>query len=139
MKRFAKVIGALMLFASPMMFAAPASAIGEFGKKFKAEFADKDKDPDWYKQVAKANCNVCHVKGHPEKKEARNEYGKAVQKFLKKEDFSKEYVKENPEEAMKKIIEGLKKANELKSSDGKVFGEKIKAKELPATDAEYKG
>jgi hypothetical protein len=138
MKRFALLLGSLMVFASPMIFASPASAIAEFGKEFKKAFSDKEKDADWYKTVSKAGCNACHVKGHPDKKEARNEYGKAVHKFLKKKDFPKDYMKSNPEEAKAKILEGLKKANEMKSSDGRKFGEKIEAKELPATDMEFK-
>ena len=58
-----------------------------------------------------------------------------MHKFLDGEDFPKDYIKENPEEAKSKIMEGFKKAGELKSKDGKTFAEKIKAEELPATDA----
>ena len=53
---------------------------------------------------------------------------------MKAEDFDKEYVKANPEEAREKIFAGLEKAGEMKSKDGKAFGEKIKNKEVPATD-----
>ena len=82
----------------------------------------------------KTSCNVCHVKGE-DKKKVRNEYGNAISKYLKSKDFPKDWVKENPEEAKKKIVAGFKKANEHKSKDGKTFGEKIKANQLPATDA----
>jgi hypothetical protein len=58
-----------------------------------------------------------------------------VQKYLKAKDFPKDYLKENPEEAKEKILAGFKKANELKSKDGEVFGTKIKNNELPATDS----
>lgn len=138
MKRFAILLGSMMVFASPMIFASPASAIAEFGKEFKKTFSDKEKDPDWYKTVSKAGCYVCHVKKHPDKKKARNEYGKAVQKFLDKKDFPKDLFKSDPEKARAMIQEGLKKAGEMKSSDGKTFSEKIEAKELPATDMEFK-
>lgn len=137
MKRSAILLGCLTLFLGAT-FTNDAFAITAFSKQFKSEFTDKDKDPDWYKTVSKASCNVCHVKGHPDKKEARNEYGKAVHKFLDKEDFPKDYLKENPDEAAAKILAGLKKAGEMKSSDGKTFSEKIEAKTLPATDWEYK-
>ena len=129
MKRFFALFGFLVVLSTPSF------AIVEFSKEWKSEYADKDADPDFYKTVKKANCYVCHVKGHPDKKKARNEYGNAVHEYLHKEDFSKEYVKANPEEAKAKILEGLKKANEMKSSDGRTFGEKIESKELPATDA----
>ena len=139
MKRFATLLGSLMLFASPVIFAKPASAITEFSKQFKKSFTDKEEDPDWYKTVSKAGCNVCHIKGDPKKKKARNEYGKAVHKFLHKKDFPKELFKTDPEKAKAMILEGFKKAGEMKSSDGKKFSEKIEAKELPATDWKYEG
>ncbi|KAA1260273.1 hypothetical protein LF1_28120 [Rubripirellula obstinata] len=139
MKRFAILLGSMMVFASPMIFASPASAIAEFGKEFKKSFSDKEEDADWYKTVAKAGCNVCHIKRHPDKKKARNEYGQAVHKYLDKKDFPKDLFKSDPEKAKAMILEGFKKAGEMKSSDGKTFGEKIEAKELPATDWEYEG
>ncbi|TWT53012.1 hypothetical protein Pla22_06400 [Rubripirellula amarantea] len=125
----------VILLACSIGFATTAMATPEFGKQWKNEFAPKDGNEAFYKEVKKVNCNVCHVKDHPDKKKARNEYGKAVHEFLKKEDFPKDYLKENPEEAKAKILEGFKKANEKESADGKKFGEKIEAHELPATDA----
>jgi len=128
MKRMALVMGILTCMVTPSF------AISEFGKQFKAQVMESDASEDFKKTVKKANCYICHVKGE-DKKKVRNEYGTAVHKFLDGEDFTKEYIKENPEEAKAKILEGFKKANELKSKDGKTFGEKIKSEELPATDA----
>ncbi|WP_442507526.1 hypothetical protein SH528x_006455 [Novipirellula sp. SH528] len=128
MKRLAICLGFLCLLMTPAM------AISEFGKQWKSEYLGEDADADFVKMGKKANCYVCHVKGE-KKEEARNEYGKAVHEYLKAEDFPKEYIKDNPEEAKKKIIEGFKKAADHKSKDGKKFGDKIKNKELPATDA----
>ena len=128
MKRLAILFACLML-------ASPAMAISEFGKQWKNEFlGGEDVDEDFKRAGRKAGCYVCHVKGE-DKKKVRNEYGNAIHKFLKAEDFSKEYVKANPEEAKKKILEGFKKAGEAKSKDGKSFTDKIKNNELPATDA----
>ena len=81
-----------------------------------------------------AGCFVCHVKGE-DKKKVRNEYGMAVHEYLDAEKFTKEYIKENEEKAAAEMTEGLKKAGEKKSSDGEVFGEKIAAGKLPATNA----
>ena len=130
MKRLAVVFGCLMLLASPTM------AISEFSKQWKAEYLEgEDVDEEFVKTAKKAGCYVCHVKGQ-KKEEARNEYGKAIHEYLKAEDFPKDYVKDNPEEAKKKIVEGFKKAGEHESKDGKKFADKIKNNELPATDAE---
>ncbi|EMI53159.1 hypothetical protein [Rhodopirellula sallentina] len=128
MKRLALVFGLLVCFATPSF------AISEFGKQFKAHVMESEAPDDFKKAVKKANCYICHVKGE-DKDEVRNEYGVAVGKFLDAEDFPKDYIKKNPEEAKAKILEGFKKAGAEKSKDGRTFGEKIKAHELPATDA----
>src|SRR6056297_1101232 len=129
MKRLAMLFGCLMLLASPAM------AISEFSKQWKNEYlGGEDVDEDFKTAGRKAGCYVCHVKGE-DKKKVRNEYGMAVLEFLKAEDFPKDYVKANPEEAKQKILAGFKSAGEKKSKDGKTFAEKIKDSELPATDA----
>ncbi|TWT94646.1 hypothetical protein [Stieleria varia] len=134
MKRFAILLGCVCFFVSPAM------AISEFGKQWKNDYLSGDDVSDEFKSAGrKAGCYVCHVKDHPKKKEARNEYGQALHKYLKKEDFTKEYMKEHPEEAKAKMVEAFKKVNaEHKSKDGTLFGEKIKAGKLPAVDMEYK-
>jgi hypothetical protein len=128
MKRMAVLFGCLMLFSTP------ALGISEFGKQWKAEYLGDGVDEEFKKAGQKAGCNVCHVKDQ-DKKKARNEYGTAVQMYLKAEDFPKEYLKDKPEEAKQKIIEGLKKAADHESKDGMKFGDKIKSNQLPATDA----
>ncbi|MCM2371711.1 hypothetical protein [Aporhodopirellula aestuarii] len=128
MKRLALMFGLFVCLTTPSF------AISEFGKQFKAEVMESDASDDFKKEVKKANCYICHVKGK-DKDEVRNEYGIAVGKFLDAEDFPKEYLKDNPEEAKAKILEGFKKAGAEKSSDGSTFAEKIKGEKLPATDA----
>jgi hypothetical protein len=128
MKRLAVLMGCLLMFATPAM------AISEFSKQWKAEYLGEEADEDFVKVGRKAGCYVCHVKGE-DKKKVRNEYGEALHKYLDSEDFPKDWVKENPEEAKQKILEGFKKAADHMSKDGKKFGDKIKNNELPATDA----
>ena len=129
MSRLIALFGCLVLFASPAM------ATSDFSKAWKNKYLGEDADPEFVSIGRKAGCYVCHIKGHEDKKKARNEYGKAIHEFLKKEKFTKEYIKANPEKAMEEMIEGFKKAGEKKSKDGKKFADKIKNKELPATDA----
>ncbi len=126
MKRAALLVGCFWLFASPVF------ATNEFSKEWKLSYAGDDAPAEFVSAVRKAGCNVCHVKGG--KKEERNEYGRSLKEFLNKEDYSKEKLAANPELA-KEIIAGFKKAGEKKSADGKAFAAKIKAGELPATDA----
>jgi hypothetical protein len=112
----------------------PSFAISEFGKQFKAQVMESDASDEFKKTVKKANCYICHVKGE-DKKKVRNEYGIAVHKYLDGEDFPKDYLKSNPEEAKAKILKGFEMAGKLKSTDEKTFAEKIEAEELPATNA----
>lgn len=129
MKRLALTFGCLMFLASPAM------AISEFGKQWKEKYlSGEGVSEEFVKAGRKAGCFACHVK-EEDKKKVRNEYGQALHKFLKAEDFPKEYLKANPEEAQKKIFEGFEKAGELMSKDGKKFIDKIKNGELPATDS----
>ena len=132
MKRLALLFGCLFLLASP------ASATSDFSKAWKAKYYSADGVSDEFKsKVKSASCYVCHIKKHPDKKKARNEYGKAVHKYLKEKDFPKEWVKANPEEAKAKMLEGFKKANQLKNKDGQTFEARIKADELPTDDYTY--
>ncbi|SRR6056297_646948 len=128
MKRLALAVLTLMFLGSPVF------AISQFGKQWKAEYLTDDAPGDLKTIGRKAGCYVCHVKGE-DKKEVRNEYGKALHKFLKAEDFPKERIKAEPDKVKAEILEGFKKAGELKSSDGKKFSEKLAEGELPATDA----
>ncbi|MBL6724969.1 MAG: hypothetical protein ISQ09_07760 [Rubripirellula sp.] len=128
MKRAIAVFGCLMLFSSPVV------ANSTFSKFWKEKFAGAESDEGFQKAVKTQGCYICHVNGE-DKKKVRNEYGEAIHKYLDAEDFPKDYVKENPEEAKAKILEGFKKAGEHKSKDGKTFAEKIKNNEIPATDS----
>ena len=128
MKRLALMALTLMLLGSP------AFAISEFSKQWKAKYLGDDASEEFKRAGRKAGCYVCHVKGE-KKDEARNEYGKAMAQFLDPENFPKDRIKAEPEKVKEEILEGFKKTAEKMSSDGKKFGDKIKAGELPATDA----
>ena len=118
---------------------APASATPVFNKEWKAKFLGSDADENLVSAAKKAKCNVCHVNRKNKKKdEGKNEYGKAISKFLSAKDFKTAKVRANPKEAREKILAGFEEANKLESKDGEVFGAKIKAGELPATDAGLK-
>ena len=129
MKRLAVLVGCLTLVA------ANAMATSDFNKQWKATYLEGDEvDADFVSAAKKQGCYICHVVDE-DKKKVRNEYGIAINEFLKAEDFPKDYIKNNPEEAKAKIVEGFKKAGKHKSKDGKTFEDKIKNNEIPATDS----
>ena len=126
MKKFSLLLACLMLATS----AATAWAIPPFSDAFKKAYV-KDGSP-LAEKVAEVKCNVCHM---GKEKKDKNEYGKAVGKFLKKADFTgdaKKYDDVKGDAAQKALADGLKSAEAEKSSAGKTYGELIKAGELPA-------
>lgn len=123
MKKFGLLAVAMLVAGSYL--ASSAQALPPFGKAF----GEKYNDPALAPAVKGAGCNVCHDKNTKSKKD-KNEYGKAVGKFLTKAEFEK--VKADADAAKKFIDEGLTKAEAEKSSGGKTFGELLKENKLPA-------
>jgi hypothetical protein len=99
-----------------------ASALPPFNKEWVAKYNPGDK----YATYTETKCNVCHA---GESKKMKNEYGKAVGKYLTKAKYNE--IKEDEAAAKKYIAEGLAKAESEKSASGKTYGEMLKAGELP--------
>ena len=99
-----------------------ASALPPFNKEWVAKYNAGEKNAAY----AEAKCNVCHA---GESKKMKNEYGKAVGKYLTKAKYNE--IKEDEAAAKKYILEGLAKAEAEKSASGKTYGELLKAGELP--------
>ena len=104
----------------------PANAMKPFRDEFLAKYVKPDsadaKEKAFAEAVATAKCNVCH---QGKTKRERNLYGRAVNKFLSKED------KEDKE----KIRAALDKTAEMRSDpdnpNSPTFGDLIKAGKLP--------
>jgi hypothetical protein len=132
-------LGLLGLFVS-LVCASPALAIPEFNKQWKERYLKPfeegetkfEPSEDFQKLAKKAGCNLCHIKGL--KKTERNEYGQAMSKYLKKEDFSKERLKAEPEKVKEEIIAALKKLDADVSEDGESFLKKMIDAKLPAVE-----
>ena len=77
-------------------------------------------------EIKKTGCAVCHTK--VEKKD-RNEFGKAMNKHITKDDFMK--LKSDKDALGKKFEEALKAALKEKNKGGKNFQEMIDAGKLP--------
>lgn len=98
--------------------ASPAFAVKQFYDEFKEVYVNEGGlDAS---MVAKAKCNICHVKG--EKKKVKNDYGKLLDDLLDRKKDAK-----NPE----KIREALEQVAAMKSPSGKTWGEMIKEGKLP--------
>jgi len=131
MKKLCVLVAGAVLAASVV----PAWAIPPFNDAFKKMYV-KEGSP-LADKVGEAKCNVCHGKNAEGKddKKVKNEYGKAVGKYLKKADYTgddKKYPDVKADDAQKALAEGLASAGKEKSSTGKTFDEIIKSGELPA-------
>lgn len=118
----------LVAFAATLL-ARPALALPPFSAVWKVKYVEGNKDEKFLAAVDSAKCNVCHDAASKSKKD-KNEYGKAVGKYLTKAEYDK--VKADMEAAKKFIQEGLAKAEAEKNGSGKTYGEMLKAGTLPS-------
>jgi hypothetical protein len=85
----------------------------------------------------KMKCDTCHMPGADKKAKGHglNDFGKAVHDNFKHKDFlAANKAKDDPAElakAKKLVAEALVAAEALKNSDGKSFGELMRAGQLP--------
>jgi hypothetical protein len=124
MKRFAMIL-AMGLVALGFNFLATQKASAR--PNYKAAFDAATKDSKAADVLKEAKCNVCHF---GTKKTDRNDFGKAMNKYIDKDAFNK--LKEDKSKLDKKIEEAIKAALKEKSPGGKTFGELIDAGQLPA-------
>lgn len=141
------------LFCAVLVYAACVAVNADARPFYKTQFVEnylKDKESPVSKSVAKViadspvedgkhvhenTCFVCHFGSS---KKNRNEYGKALSVYLKKEDFTSEKVSADADKAKKTVLEAFMKVEAEKSAAGKTFGDLIKAGELPGGPADQK-
>src|SRR5947208_7060956 len=118
-----KVCACLVLLVMALVWSMQnASALPPFNKEWVAKYNPGDKNAAF----AEAKCNVCHA---GESKKMKNEYGKAVGKYLTKAKYNE--IKEDEAAAKKYILEGLAKAEADKSASGKTYRDRLRSGELP--------
>lgn len=110
-----------------------AAALPAFRTEFEDYYVKKMNNAEFTSAFTEAKCNVCH---YGTKKTNHNDYGKALQQFLKKDNYKFTRLKAEPEAVKKEITDAFKKVEEMKSISGKSFGELLKAGELPGTAPE---
>ena len=126
-----KVCLMLLLGLLAVGFAVNAQATPVFKKHFDKSYVESSDNKDFVEAAKAAKCNVCH---YGKSKKNRNDYGKALSKFLKKDDFKTSRVKAEPDKVEAEMKEGFEKAGKEKNADGKTFAELIKDGKLPGTE-----
>ncbi len=106
-----------------------AVAIPAFQKVFIKQYADKKKNPEYYKTIKEAKCWTCHQYDpkEPKKKKKHNAYGEALEKLLdKKKD------KKNVEKIVEALTTVAAEHSDLKDEKSPTYGELIKQGKLPS-------
>ncbi len=116
----------LVVLVAVALFVPSASALPPFNKEWMAKYKEGSKDGKFVEAVETAKCNVCH---QGESKKMKNEYGKAIGKYLTKAKYNE--IKDDEAAAKKYILEGFQKAEAEKNGGGKSYGEMMKAGALP--------
>ena len=129
--------GLLLAFVALLAvnLAGSAVAVPLFSKHFTKMYVDEAKNKDFAAKVKAEKCNVCH---YGKSKKNRNDYGVALSKLLKKNDYKTSRVKAEPKKVEEELNAAFKKVAEVKNKAGKTFGELIKAGTLPGTAPEEK-
>lgn len=127
MKKFALILALGMFVAAT--FAGPASALPPFNKSWTGKYVEGNTNASFVKAAGEAKCNVCHDSASKSKKD-KNEYGKALSKYLTKDGYNQ--IKSDAEAAEKLIMESFAKVEADKTADGKTYGERMKAGSLPS-------
>jgi hypothetical protein len=130
-----KLVFAFALFGFVAASTTPAFAIKEFNDQWTKHYVESSDNAAFKELAASAKCNVCHVNG--EKKSVRNEYGAAIGKVAKAKEL-KPLAKSDPKKFEEELNAAFAKVADVKAKDGKTFGEKIKAGELPGGDKDGK-
>lgn len=130
--------GLLLAFIALMAVnvAGPVAAVPVFSKHFSKMYVDEKKNPEFAEKVKAEKCNLCH---YGKSKKNRNDYGAALSKYLKKDDYKTSRVRAEAEKVEKELNEAFEKVAKIKKKDGdKTFGELIKSGKLPGTAPEEK-
>ena len=131
-----KFVACLIVAGVTFSYIGVASAVAPFHKQFAKTYVEDKKDSvnkDFAEAVTKAKCNICH---YGKSKKNRNDYGKALDELLDKDDFKASAIKADPDGSEKKIVDAFEKVAKMKNADGVTFGSLIEDGKLPGNAPE---
>ncbi len=115
-----------------------ALAISPFKKAFDEKYVKASEDETFQATFRKAGCYTCHIKG--KKKDVLNHYGWQLSQLI--DGVAKDRIdaarkggrdakKAEETKLVKELEQAFKKAESIKTPDGKTYGELFKAHGLP--------
>ncbi len=131
-----KKLFAILLVAFLAVAIAPknADAIPAFKKAFDQRVTNVIKDAKLVATIKAAKCNVCHyVDGDKKSKKQKNDFGVAMAKLLKKDNYKSTRIAAEPDKVKAELDAAFEKLMATKNAKGKTYGELLKAGDLPGT------
>ena len=131
-----KKLLAVLLVAFLAVAIAPknATAIPAFKKAFDQRVTAVSKDAKLVATIKAAKCNVCHyVDGDKKSKKQKNDFGVAMGKLLKKDNYKSTRIAAEPDKVKAEFDAAFEKLMATKNAKGKTYGELLKAGGLPGT------
>ena len=131
-----KKLLAVLLVAFLAVAIAPnnADAIPAFKKAFAQRVTNVSKDAKLVEAIKAAKCNICHyVDGDKKSKKQKNDFGVAMGKLLKKDNYKSTRIAAEPDKVKAEFDAAFEKLMATKNAKGKTYGELLKSGSLPGT------
>ena len=131
-----KKLLAVLLVAFTVVAIAPknADAVPAFKKAFDQRYTNVIKDAKLVAKIKEAKCNVCHwVDGDKKSKKQKNDFGVALSKLLKKDNYKSTRIAAEPDKVKAEFDAAFKKVMATKNAKGKTYGDLLDAGDLPGT------
>lgn len=138
-----RVCCGLTLAVVSLFAVSAAQALPPLPKYVQDAYKDKPEYAQFSAAVAglKSKCDLCHIPKADKKAKGHglNDFGHAMHEHLDDGAFKKAHMEAGKNPAMgaaaaKMVVEALQKSEADKKSDGKTYGELMKAGELPGTN-----
>ena len=127
---------AVLLVAFVAVAIAPkhVDAVPAFKKAFDQRVTNVSKDAKLVTALKAAKCNVCHyVDGDKKSKKQKNDFGVAMAKLLKKDNYKSTRIAAEPDKVKAEFDAAFEKLMATKNAKGKTYGELLEAGSLPGT------
>ncbi|MEE2990766.1 MAG: hypothetical protein VX715_09135 [Planctomycetota bacterium] len=131
-----KKLLAVLLVAFVAVAIAPkdVDAVPAFKKAFDQRVTNVSKDAKLVTAIKAAKCNVCHyVDGDKKSKKQKNDFGVAMGKLLKKDNYKSTRIAAEPDKVKAEFDAAFEKLMATKNAKGKTYGELLESGNLPGT------
>ena len=107
-------------------------AVPAFKKAFDQRVTNVSKDAKLVTALKAAKCNICHyVDGDKKSKKQKNDFGVAMGKLLKKDNYKSTRIAAEPDKVKAEYDAAFEKLMATKNAKGKTYGETAQGRPAP--------